>query len=223
MPFSVTLRKFLKLHKMKKTFVYAMAVAAAMLMVSCGTIGGINTTGTDGSQGLLESVLGTLIGNTVPVTEQSITGTWKYSSPDVRFESENALTQAGGMVVAQQAEAKLAEVYSSIGVTSSSCSFTFGDNKACTIVIGGQKLAGKYTLDSSNNGFSFTSSTGLIKLTGKIFYTGQTLTLLFDGQKLLSLAQTVSTLTGNNNTTISTLSQLLQQYDGMLLGMNLKK
>ena len=58
-------------------------------------------------------------------------------------------------------------------------------------------------------------------MTPQIVKSGNKLSLLFNADKLLKLLTTVSAL--SNNSTVSTLTQLLNSYDGMLIGMELQK
>lgn len=213
-----------QLNAMKKTkTLLAAACVSALLCTSCNTLSNMATAGSDGSQSLLESLITGVVGNVVPINETSLAGTWKYSSPEVRFESESALAQAGGAVAANTIESKLAEVYSKVGIKSGACSFTFNADKTCSITLGSQTINGTYTINSSTHELNITSNTGLIKLSGTAYLSVNTLTLLFDADKLMKIMQTVATVTGGASSTISTLSTMLNNYDGALIGMNLKK
>ncbi|MCF0183191.1 MAG: DUF4923 family protein [Bacteroidaceae bacterium] len=188
-------------------------------------LGGVtgSSTSSSGSQGILGSLLGTLLGNTVQVTEQSVIGTWAYASPDVRFESENLLSKAGGEVAASQIETKLADVFSKVGIKEGSCAFTFAQNNQAAFTIGGRSISGTYTVDSSNRKLTFKSQTGLITLDATVYQVGNTLTLLYDAKKILALTQSAGALLGSLGSTVGTLSSILNSYEGMQLGMNMNK
>lgn len=212
---------------MKKISITAFCAAAALTFAasSCGPLGSTSQPQTSQSSnqgGLLGSVLGTLIGNALPISYESMAGTWTYSSPEVRFESENALAQAGGMVAASEVEQKLAETYAKVGLKPGTGSFTFSADKKCVIDFGGRQISGTYTINGSDHSFSFKSTTGLIKLNGKVYFTGNSLAIIFDAKKLLSITQALGAISGQGST-IGAVSNLLGNYDGLMLGMNLTK
>ncbi|MCD8387463.1 MAG: DUF4923 family protein [Bacteroidales bacterium] len=199
-------------------------ILAAVMLSSCGSYkSSSSSSDSSGSQSLVSSLLSSLVGNSTTVTPKRLSGTWKYSSPECRFTSENALTQAGGAVAANTIEGKLTDVYSKIGISASSCSFTFDEDGNCSMTLGGRTIKGTYTLDSDARELKIRSTTGLISFTAQVYYSYSTLTLLFDWERMLSLVKMVTAFTGQGSSTISALSSLLNQYDGMMVGMNLKK
>lgn len=172
---------------------------------------------------VLGSLLGGLIGNAVPVTEKSIVGTWIYKSPEVRFESENLLSKAGGEVAAASIEEKLVNIYSMIGIKAGESGFIFNEDKTCTIALGATSINGTYTLDVKTHEINIKSNTGLIKLKGQAYFGLGTLSIIFDADKLLSVAQGVAAFTGKGGGTLGSLSGVLSSYKGLMLGMELQK
>ena len=69
--------------------------------------------------------------------------------------------------------------------------------------------------------FGGTYLAGLGRISPKVIKTGDTISLLFQSDKFLSMMQKVGKL--SSNSTISTLSSLLNSYDGILVGMQLSK
>ncbi len=185
---------------------------------SSGSGSGSSTAGN-----VLGSLLGGLIGNAVPVTEKSIVGTWVYKSPEVRFESENLLSKAGGEVAAASIEEKLVNIYSMIGIKAGESGFIFNEDKTCTIALGATSINGTYTLDVKSHEINIKSNTGLIKLKGQAYFGLGTLSIIFDADKLLSIAQGVAAFTGKGGGTLGTLSGVLGSYKGLMLGMELQK
>lgn len=172
---------------------------------------------------VLGSLLGGLIGNAVPVTESSIVGTWVYQSPEVRFESENLLSQAGGEVAAATIENKLSDLYSMIGIKAGESGFIFNEDKTCTIAIGAIPVNGTYTIDVKSHEINIKSNTGLIKLKGKVYFGLNSLAIIFDADKLLSVAQGIASVTGKGGGALGTVSGMLGSYKGLMLGMELGK
>lgn len=110
---------------------------------------------------------------------------------------------------------------SKVGIKSGSCSFTFNKDNTYSAVVGGKKISGSYTLNASEKTIKMTYLNGLGSMTPKVTKSGSTLSLLFESDKLLTLVNTVSSLSSSSSA--KTLSTLLSNYDGMYVGMELQK
>ena len=224
---------------MKKIILSLSVVLGSALLTSCGGTGasallgaagqtlvggGQTATGATTQQttsalgGVLGSLLGDLLG-TNTVSQANIQGTWNYVGPDCVFESENFLAKAGGEVVAQKVESQISGALSKIGVTAGKCSFTFNADNTYTANIGGRAISGQYTLDTANSTMTMTYLAGLGKLTPKVSLNAGKLSLLFESDKLLSLANTLTSLKGGNNA----LSSIVSSYQGMYIGLQMTK
>ena len=215
---------------MKKIVLSLSVVLGSALLTSCGgtgasaLLGGQAATGGNTQQatsvvgGVLGSLLGNLLG-TNTVSQANIQGTWNYVGPDCVFESENFLAKAGGEVVAQKVESQISGALSKIGVTAGKCSFTFNADNTYTANIGGRAISGQYTLDAANSTMTMTYLAGLGKLTPKVALNAGKLSLLFESDKLLSLAGTLTSLKGGNNA----LSSIVSSYQGMYIGLQMTK
>ena len=137
------------------------------------------------------------------------------------FESENFLAQAGGEIAASQVESKLATYLGKVGIKPGSCSYTFNNDGTYTAKLGKYTLSGKYTLDTANKTITMTYLNGMATTQPKVVMTGNSISLLYDADKLLTMLTKVSSMTNNSN--LNTLSSLLSKYDGLLIGMQLKK
>ena len=170
--------------------------------------------------GLIGSLISGLFNNISTVSTESIQGTWTYTAPECRFESENLLTQAGGAVVANKVETELDKYLSNIGFTAGTTTFTFDGVSQCVIASGGKTiLSGTYSVDSSTRAINIKGTIGLISLNGTAYQSGNTLTLLFDSTKLLGFIKGASTLLGSSSNILSSVFN----YDGMKIGMQLTK
>ena len=208
---------------MKKIILSLSVVLGSALLTSCGgtgasallgaagqTLVGGGQTATGGTTqqttsalgGVLGSLLGDLLG-TNTVSQANIQGTWNYVGPDCVFESENFLAKAGGEVVAQKVESQISGALSKIGVTAGKCSFTFNADNTYT----------------ANSTMTMTYLAGLGKLTPKVSLNAGKLSLLFESDKLLSLANTLTSLKGGNNA----LSSIVSSYQGMYIGLQMTK
>ena len=199
---------------MKKTF---FAIVAIILMTGCG---GMNSTGgllngVDGTSAL-GNILGSVLGIN-KVSETTLVGTWRYSSPGCAFTSQNVLAQAGGEVAAQKIKTQLQQQYSSLGINSSNTYFTFNEDKTFSGKVDGKTISGTYELDASTGRINM--KTLLLSLSGYVNLNTTGLSLLFESQKLLSVLQVVGASSGN--TTLATIGELSKNYDGVRLGFDL--
>lgn len=207
---------------MKKKNIILVAVAALM-MAGCGNMGGTGTgldgilNGVDGAS-VLGNVLGGLLG-TNKVTEQTLVGTWKYSSPGCAFTSQNVLAQAGGEVAAQKIENQLASSYSSLGINSSNTYFTFNQDKTFSGKLAGRSVSGTYVLDVNNGQIQL--RTLLLSMNGYVMLNTTGMSLLFESSKLLAVLQAVGAASGN--ATLSTIGELSKNYDGVRIGFDLTR
>ena len=191
------------------------AVVAIVLLTGCGAnstglLGGVN--GTNALGNILGSVLGIN-----KVSEATLVGTWKYSSPGCAFTSQSVLAQAGGEVASQKVKAKLQQQYNSMGINSSNTSFTFNGDKTFTAMLGGKSINGNYQLDPETGKIAL--NTLLLSLNGYVNLNTTGMSLLFESQKLLSVMQMLGAASGN--TTLAVLSELSKNYDGVRLGFDL--
>lgn len=226
---------------MKKFILPVMLVSAMTTFSACGSTSGSTNANTGSLLGNaiagaisnnasssaastvsgIGNILGQLLNSSSSLTQNDLIGTWKYQSPDCVFESENLLAKAGGAVASEKIEQKLASQLSSVGIKSGACSFTFNKDNTYNAVIGGKSITGNYTLDAKNKTIKMTYLGGLGSMTPRIVKNGSSISLLYESDKLLKLVSTVSKLSGSSS--IKTLSSLLGNYDGMYIGMKLKK
>lgn len=224
------------MKKIVKTMAFAVVAAT---LASCGTTGsgilggtfgqgtdtttGATTSNTSGSTatGVLGSILGSILGGSTALTQADLVGTWSYTGSDCVFESENLLMKAGGEVAAKKIESELDSKLAGIGVKKGSCSFTFKNDKTFSAIVGGKTINGTYTYDEKNKKITLKTLLGLGSMSAHVARSGSGISLLFESDKLLTLAQTVGGLT--NSTTLKTVSALLGKYDGMMVGLKLSK
>ena len=212
---------------MKKLHSFAAIVAVSLTLSSCG-LGGLGTTGTTTNTGtsttdilgatgtgLLGTVLSSILGNTT--NQQSLVGTWTYYGPKVVFESENILSQIGGQVVSSNLEQKLGTQLQKMGFTAGKSSLVLNSDNTCTLTLGTKSLPGTYTYDSSTNKMTLTGVLGVGQMTCTVSVQSGQLLMLFDADKLLAVATSLS------SKSTSTLSSLLQSYSGLKLGWAMSK
>lgn len=168
----------------------------------------------------LGKFLGSLLEGTT-LNQKDIVGTWRYSGANCVFETENLLMKAGGEIAATKVEEKINASLTKLGLTGDQISFTFNADNTYSATIKGRLVQGTYDLDVVNNKITLTYLNGLGTITPQISKTGNTLSLLYDADKLLIFLTSVASV--SNNSTLTTLNALLKSYDGMLIGMELQK
>lgn len=200
---------------MKKLRSFAAIVAASLTLASCGL--GTTATTTDSTAVLqqtgtdiLGTLLGSLLGNTT--TQQSLAGTWTYYGPKVVFESENILSQLGGQVVSSNLESKLGTQLNKMGFSAGKSKLVLNTDNSCNLALGSKGWPGTYVYDANTNKMTLTGVLGMAQLTCTVSVQGNQLYMLFDADKLLSVATSLSSKSA------STLSSLLGSYSGLKLG-----
>ena len=201
---------------------------ATLAVVGCGGLGGSSTTsGGDILGGIIGAVTG---GGTVvnaitsvigldKLSERELVGTWRYDGPGCAFTSENLLAKAGGEVAASQIEQKIAPYYQSAGISSSNTVITFNQDNTFKATIAGKSWSGKYSFDTSES--KITLQGLLLNISCYVKREAGGISILFESKKLLTVLQTLATLSGND--TAKTIGDISKNYDGVRLGFDMKK
>lgn len=156
----------------------------------------------------------------------SIVGTWKYVAPDCKFESDDLLSKAGGEVAAKKVEEQMSNYLSKLGFNENTV-YVFNADSTYTSTVAGRTVNGTYSYNKETKEITLKTKIGL-KMTAQVstsLLNGGSMSLLFKADKLMSLAQTVTGAVAgkSSNATVSTLNTVLSQYDGLMLGFEMKK
>ena len=156
----------------------------------------------------------------------SIVGTWKYTAPDCKFQSDDLLSKAGGEVAAKKVEDQMSNYLSKLGFNENTV-YVFNADSTYTSTVAGRTVNGTYSYNKDTKEVTLKTKIGL-KMTAQVstsLLNGGSMSLLFKADKLMSLAQTVTGAVAgkSSNATITTLNTVLSQYDGLLLGFEMKK
>ena len=168
----------------------------------------------------VKNVVENVTGTTLPV---DIKGTWTYSGTAVKFESDDILKSTAASLAASQVEDKLDQYVAKVGIKAGTFSFTFKEDNTFTATVKGKNFNGTYTLSDNYKTLSlqFGQAIGLKPFTAAISATSSQLDLLFQADKLLELLGKLTS--SSSNSTLKTVGTLVNQYDGMKLGLELKK
>lgn len=199
--------------KMKANFMLRCLFMAAVMTAAAGNAGAQD----------LKSELSGVVKNVVgdkTTTASSIIGTWTYAGPECQFESDNLLAKAGGEVAAKEVEEKIQKVYEKVGMDG--CQYTFNEDGSYSCTVKGKTSSGTYTFDSDAKTVTMKSKLG-IKTVAYVTVTGDSMSLVFKADKLMSVLKTITSATSSVNSTASTISSIADSYDGLRLGFELKK
>ncbi len=160
------------------------------------------------------------------VTASNLQGTWTYVDPAVQLGSDNTLKQIAGAAATTELEKNLKEQCAKVGIVEGVFNYTFNADSTFTSALKKGSLKGTYSVNEADKTITFTYTAGtsnrtIYALTASTVLAGDNLTLLFNADKLLTFLTKVTSLSGNN--TLQSLSQLANQYDGLMLGFDLKK
>ena len=183
-----------------------------------GTQSSTNTTSSNSTLGALGNILSSVIGLD-KITQESLIGTWKYNGPGCAFTSENLLAKAGGEIAASKIEEQLSAQYSKLGMSASNTYIQFKEDGTFAAKIKGKAWNGSYTFDETQSQIQLKGL--LLNMTGYVKKETNGISVLFESKKLLSLVQTLSSLSGNSQ--LSTIGEISKSYDGVRIGFDLKK
>lgn len=147
--------------------------------------------------------------------------TWKYSKPGCAFTSENLLAKAGGEIAASKIEEDLSKYYSKFGFSKSNTYFTFKTDGTFAAKIDGKSWNGTYTFDEKTHAIQLKGL--LLSASGFATRTANGISLLFEQKKLLTLIKTLSKLNLTGSTTMSAVSSIVDNYDGVRVGFEMTK
>lgn len=153
-------------------------------------------------------------------TPQDFTGTWRYEGVDVKFKTDNLLKKAGGNVAATKMEKDLNQQLKGLGFEPGITTFTFNEDGTFTNVTNGRKVKGKYTYNSKKDEMTL-KYLNHIPIKAKVSGSGSKMSLLFEASGFLSLVTFVGGHSGVS--VIKGVTSILNSYDGMMVGMELKK
>lgn len=205
--------KYNNITNMKKLHILAALLLAAVICAPAANAGS--------PLDALKGAIGALVGGS-GTSKVIPEGTWTYSGPAVSFKSDNALQNLGGAAAGTALESKLSTYYDKLGLNS----MTFAVGADSTFVMTVKKINLKGTIEYGESGECTLRLQGLGKIVGGSFnarwqVVGNSLSLTFDVSKLVDLISKIAAVSGKS--TLTTLSKVLDSYDGVYAGFRLNK
>lgn len=170
---------------------------------------------------IINGILNNVIGSATFSQADLCAHTWKYSKPGCAFTSENLLAKAGGEIAASKIEEDLSKYYSKFGFSKSNTYFTFKTDGTFAAKIDGKAWSGTYTFDEKTHAIQLKGL--LLSASGFATRTTNGISLLFEQKKLLTLVKTLSKLNLTGSTTMSAVSSIVDNYDGVRIGFEMTK
>lgn len=195
------------------------SVVAGVLggLLGGGTTAGSSSTGSSIINGILNNVIGSATFSQADLCAH----TWKYSKPGCAFTSENLLAKAGGEIAANKIEEDLSKYYNKFGFSQSNTYFAFKTDGTFAAKIDGKSWNGTYTFDEKTHAIQLKGL--LLSASGFATRTTNGISLLFEQKKLLTLVKTLSKLNLTGSTTMSAVSSIVDNYDGVRVGFEMTK
>lgn len=201
-------------------------VASGLLGGLLGTLAGNGTTSAndDGTaltnDGVVSGLLGSILNAFTTVNQQTIIGTWNFKGSAFVFESENALANLGSDAIASQVEAKVDQYLAKLKIEEGSCAITFNEDSTCVFTAGKKTLNGTYEFNAETKELKLTYA-GLLSTTAYLVYDAGTINIVYQSDGLLRILKAIGSM--STNSTLSLLNTLLDQYDGLRIGMAFTK
>lgn len=205
-----------------------------LILKSIIIIAAICFAGNIASAQTLNDILGKVVNNStvsdivekvtgVDLLKGDINGTWKYAGSAVKLESEDLVKSTTAGIAATQIEKKLDEFLVKTGLEAGTFSFTFKEDNTFYTTVKEKDFNGTYTLseDGKTINLKYGKSLSSTGITATAQINAETFELLFKADKFLDLIQKLTDNT--TNATLKTLGTLAGQYDGMKIGIELKK
>ena len=195
------------------------SVVAGVLggLLGGGTTAGSSSTGSSIINGILNNVIGSATFSQADLCAH----TWKYSKPGCAFTSENLLAKAGGEIAANKIEEDLSKYYNKFGFSNSNTYFAFKTDGTFAAKVDGKSWNGTYTFDEKTHAIQLKGL--LLSASGFATRTTNGISLLFEQKKLLTLIKTLSKLNLTGSTTMSAVSSIVDNYDGVRIGFEMTK
>ena len=210
-----------KTREMKKA--WGLMVAISILLSVSGQAYGQSLKDLLNSSAVKDAVTSVTGGK--KLTVENLAGTWTYTNPAVQLEGDNALKNVAGSVAAGELEKKLKTYCAKVGIVEGMFNYVFNNDSTFTNALKKKTLKGTFSVNPDEKTVELKYALGgklkVTTLTAHVVISGDELSLLFNADKLLDFLSKISSI--SDNTTLKMVNKLASEYDGMMLGFELKK
>ena len=156
----------------------------------------------------------------------NVMGTWQYIKPDVKLESDDLLSKAGGELAVQKGEQQLKEILTKIGIDERTV-FIFNSDSTYAMRTDKRTMEGTYSLNKETREIIMTSRLNLkfAAVVDQNVLKPNNMSIRFKADKLMGLVKYVTGALAQKSTSkkIALVNTLLSKYDGLTLGFELRK
>lgn len=150
----------------------------------------------------------------------ALQGEWKYNAPSVGLSGKDLLAGVAKPLAKSKLKKKLKNAYKKIGLDKARPQFIFNVDGTCSVKMLGASMKGTYNYNPTTEKISFKWH-GL-PLTANLRKDGKKkLHLTFDADKLLNLMSFLGQF--SDSSAVKALSMLLDNYEDVMVGFELKK
>ena len=172
------------------------------------------------TDGVVSGLLGSILNAFTTVNQQTLIGTWDFKGSAFVFESENALATLGSDAIASQVEAKVDKYLAKLNIKEGTCTITFNEDNTCIFTAGKRSLNGTYEYNADTKELALNFG-ALIKTTAHLVYDAGTINIVYQSDGLLRILKAIGSM--SSNSTLALLNTLLDQYNGLRIGMAFTK
>ena len=166
-----------------------------------------------------------------------LAGTWNYEGVSCDLKSDQVLAEMGSELVTAKVEAKVDEVLGRVGVTKGDATLTFASDSTFTANFGGRQFAGTYCIGEDNKSILFSFLYGKFALNSEVEYVADGMSITFDADRILAITKSTSAALAQYGeskaanvqsvssylTLLKSVNVLLEEYNGMRLGIKVSK
>lgn len=183
-----------------------------------GAIGSTTSQSQENKGGSLISGLTSIFSSSKTATNKNIVGTWAYQEPAILLTSNNVLTSAAAKVASGKIEKNLQTHLTKYGIKPGAMSITFSENGTFTEKIGTKAVKGKWQIKDKQLVITY-GTVKPVSITTQI--DGKNLMIVTNADKLLTLFKSLGAK--STNSTISTVTSLMKNVNGMQCGLTFVK
>ena len=169
---------------------------------------------------ILTGVVKSAVGDKA-TNEFSLIGTWEYVAADCQLKGDNILTNLGGEVATAEVEKKMSGIYTKVGLNT--LTFTFQSDNTCSYSVNGRVIKGTYEFDAEAKTVTIKGSLFGAKIKANVVILGNNMSFMFDADKILSVVKTITGAASKLNASASTVNSLISQFNGLMVGFEMKK
>ena len=206
------------MNAMKRLVTIFLVMAAMMLPVTSSCSSSRHNT-RDLSPSEVFTVTDDDIANETLRINRALQGEWKYNGPSVGMSGRNMLSGIAKPIAKSKLKKKLKNAFKQIGLDKARPQFEFDADGSCSVKMFGMGLKGTYNYNPTTEKISFKWHG--VPLSANLRRDGKKLHLTFDADKLLKLMSLMGRF--SDSSAIKALSTLLDNYEDVMVGFELKK